>query len=146
MGVIKRLRGTPRQRVVVLGFDGVPFSLLRDHPDRFEHIDAVFEAGNGVSIESTIPPESSASWPSLTSGLNPGETGVYGLIDRELESYRTYVTGGNDVLRNQDLEGARRNLAAAGLRLALAQRHHGGEGAIQARHHVGERHVGQARR
>jgi len=44
-----------------------------------------------------VPPESSACWPALTSGVNPGETGVYGFQDREVGSYDTYVPMGRDV-------------------------------------------------
>ncbi|MFT4923562.1 MAG: putative AlkP superfamily phosphohydrolase/phosphomutase, partial [Haloarculaceae archaeon] len=48
-------------------------------------------------IDSIVPPESSACWPSLTTGVNPGQTGVYGFQDREIDSYETYVPMGQDV-------------------------------------------------
>ncbi len=97
MGVIDRLRGVERPRVVVLGMDGVPYSLLTEHPARFEHLTSLIEDGSATSIDGVIPPESSASWPSLTTGMNPGETGVYGLLDRELDTYQTYITESGDV-------------------------------------------------
>ncbi|MDX1747075.1 MAG: alkaline phosphatase family protein, partial [Halobacteriales archaeon] len=49
------------------------------------------------SIDSIVPPESSACWPALTTGVNPGGTGVYGFQDREVGSYDTYVPMGRDV-------------------------------------------------
>lgn len=97
MGVINRLRGIERPRVVVLGLDGVPFSLIDAHPDRFEHLSSLIDEGSATSIESVVPPESSASWPCITTGMNPGETGVYGLVDRELGTYQTYFTASGDV-------------------------------------------------
>jgi len=55
------------------------------------------EEGSAGPIDSIVPPESSACWPSLTTGVNPGETGVYGFQDREVGSYDTYVPMGRDV-------------------------------------------------
>ncbi|RLM59562.1 nucleotide pyrophosphatase [Halobellus sp. Atlit-31R] len=97
MGLFDRLRGTDHPRVAFIGIDGVPFSLLADNPDRFPNFAALAEEGSAGAIESIVPPESSACWPSLTTGVNPGETGVYGFQDRENGSYDTYVPMGRDV-------------------------------------------------
>lgn len=97
MGVMDRLRGEQTPRVAVIGLDGVPFSLLADNADRLEHVDALLETGSAGPMSSPIPPDSSATWPCLTTGVNPGQTGVYGLIDRELTGYETYVTAADDV-------------------------------------------------
>ncbi|MFB6146991.1 MAG: alkaline phosphatase family protein [Halobacteriaceae archaeon] len=96
MGLIDRLRGG-QPRVAFLGIDGVPYSLVRDNPDRFPNLTSLAEDGSAGPIESIVPPESSACWPSLTTGVNPGETGVYGFTDREVGSYDTYVPMGRDV-------------------------------------------------
>ncbi|MCF2208041.1 alkaline phosphatase family protein [Halobacterium salinarum] len=97
MGLFDRLRGSDAGRVAFVGIDGVPFSLIRDHPDTFPNLHDAMAAGSGGAIESIVPPESSACWPSLTTGVNPGETGVYGFQDRETGSYETYVPMGQDV-------------------------------------------------
>ena len=97
MGLFDRLRGDSDPRVVFLGIDGVPFSLLDDHPDEFPNFAALAEEGSAGPIDSIVPPESSACWPSLTTGVNPGETGVYGFQDREIGTYDTYVPMGRDV-------------------------------------------------
>ncbi|MFW5938868.1 MAG: alkaline phosphatase family protein [Halolamina sp.] len=97
MGLFDRLRGESHPRVVFLGIDGVPFSLLDDHPDEFPNFAALAEDGSAGAIDSIVPPESSACWPSLTTGVNPGETGVYGFQDREIGTYDTYVPMGRDV-------------------------------------------------
>lgn len=55
------------------------------------------DRGTGGPIDSIVPPESSACWPSLTTGVNPGKTGVYGFQDREIGTYETYVPTGRDV-------------------------------------------------
>lgn len=97
MGLFDRLRSDEKQRVVFLGIDGVPFELVDDHPDVFENLHAIAAGGTGGQIDSIVPPESSACWPALTTGQNPGETGVYGFQDRETDSYETYVPMGAHV-------------------------------------------------
>jgi predicted AlkP superfamily phosphohydrolase/phosphomutase len=97
MGLIDRLRGDDAPRVAFFGIDGVPYRLIAEHPDVFPNLTAMAEAGAAGPIESIVPPESSACWPALTTGKNPGETGVYGFQDREVGSYDTYVPMGRDV-------------------------------------------------
>jgi len=97
MGLFDRLRGEDHPRVAFIGIDGVPFSLLADNPELFPNFADLAEAGSAGAIESIVPPESSACWPALTTGVNPGETGVYGFQDRENGSYDTYVPMGRDV-------------------------------------------------
>ncbi|MFD1640764.1 alkaline phosphatase family protein [Halohasta litorea] len=97
MGLFDRLRGDDAPRVAFIGIDGVPFTLLSEHKDRFPNFAALADEGSAGAIDSIVPPESSACWPALTTGVNPGETGVYGFQDREIGSYDTYVPMGQDV-------------------------------------------------
>ena len=97
MGLFDRIRGEGGPRVAFIGIDGVPYSLLADHPEEFENFAALASQGSANEIDSIVPPESSACWPALTTGMNPGETGVYGFQDREVGSYETYVPMGRDV-------------------------------------------------
>jgi predicted AlkP superfamily phosphohydrolase/phosphomutase len=98
MGLFDRIRGgEDKPRVAFIGIDGVPHTLLSEHPEDFPNFAAIADEGAADAIESIVPPESSACWPSLTTGQNPGETGVYGFQDRENGSYDTYVPMGRDV-------------------------------------------------
>jgi predicted AlkP superfamily phosphohydrolase/phosphomutase len=97
MGLFDRLRGGGGPRVAFFGIDGVPYSLIADNEDVFENLNAMARQGSGGAIDSIVPPESSACWPALTTGVNPGGTGVYGFQDREVGSYDTYVPMGRDV-------------------------------------------------
>ncbi|MGM0590902.1 MAG: alkaline phosphatase family protein [Halobacteriota archaeon] len=97
MGLFDRLRGADHPRVAFIGIDGVPFSLVDEHRDEFPHLSRLADEGSAGAIDSIVPPESSACWPALTTGVNPGETGVYGFQDREVGSYDTYVPMGRDV-------------------------------------------------
>src|SRR6056297_2508939 len=97
MGLFDRIRGDDKPRVAFFGIDGVPYSFLEDHFDEFENFRALANEGSANAIDSIVPPESSACWPALTTGVNPGQTGVYGFQDREIGSYDTYVPMGRDV-------------------------------------------------
>ncbi|MCY4732062.1 alkaline phosphatase family protein [Natronomonas gomsonensis] len=97
MGLFDRLRGGEGPRVAFFGIDGVPYSLIADNEETFPNLTAMANEGAGGAIDSIVPPESSACWPALTTGVNPGETGVYGFQDREVGSYDTYVPMGRDV-------------------------------------------------
>jgi predicted AlkP superfamily phosphohydrolase/phosphomutase len=97
MGLFDRLRGDDAPRVAFFGIDGVPYSLVTDNEDVFPNLNRIARDGSAAAIESIVPPESSACWPSLTTGVNPGETGVYGFQDRETGTYDTYVPMGDDV-------------------------------------------------
>ncbi|WP_430504618.1 alkaline phosphatase family protein [Haloparvum sp. PAK95] len=97
MGLLDRIRDHEAPRVAFLGIDGVPFSLIADNADLLPNLAAIAEEGSAGAIDSIVPPESSAAWPALTAGVNPGKTGVYGFQDRETGSYETYVPMGRDV-------------------------------------------------
>lgn len=97
MGLFDRLRGSDGPRVAFIGIDGVPYSLITDNPDIFPNLTALANEGSAGAIDSIVPPESSACWPALTTGRNPGATGVYGFQDRESGTYETYVPMGRDV-------------------------------------------------
>ncbi|MFB6360468.1 MAG: alkaline phosphatase family protein [Halobacteriales archaeon] len=97
MGLFDRLRGSDGPRAAFVGIDGVPYSLVADNPNVFPNLSAIADSGSAGPIDSIVPPESSACWPSLTTGVNPGATGVYGFQDREIGSYETYVPMGRDV-------------------------------------------------
>ena len=72
-----------RQRVVVLGLDGVPYTLL----DRLfqagvmPSLAAVARSGSFLRMETSLPPVSSVAWTSFMTGVNPGRHGIFGFTD-----------------------------------------------------------------
>lgn len=97
MGIFERLRGDAGHRVVFIGIDGVPYELVSENPSVFPNLTAIGDAGTSGQLSSIVPPESSACWPALTTGTNPGKTGVYGFQDRDRGTYETYVPMGSHV-------------------------------------------------
>ena len=70
-------------RTVIIGIDGVPFSMLRELSDSgvMKNFRDLREDGVFRKMNSSIPAVSSTSWSSIITGENPGEHGVYGFTD-----------------------------------------------------------------
>ena len=82
----------PKKRSVVVGLDGVPFTLLRDLQTN-EHIPnmkAIFDTGYFGQTSVCIPEISSVSWSSFMTGTQPGEHGVFGFMDFQPGTYKMY--------------------------------------------------------
>ena len=85
------------RRVCVIGLDGTPASLLRRLIDAGElpALAALASEGVGEAV-APLPPVSSVSWASATTGQNPGRHGVYGFVERNPVSYDlTFTTSGS---------------------------------------------------
>jgi predicted AlkP superfamily phosphohydrolase/phosphomutase len=75
-------------RVCVIGLDGTPASLLRRLIEAGElpTLARLAEHGVGEAL-APLPPVSSVSWASATTGRNPGAHGVFGFVERDPASY-----------------------------------------------------------
>ena len=77
-----------RPRVLVLGLDSVPPSLLFD---RFRplmpHVDALLRRSTYGTLRSTDPPITVPAWAVMFSGVDPGTLGLYGFRHRRPGSY-----------------------------------------------------------
>lgn len=85
------------RRVCVIGLDGTPASLLRRLIDAGElpALAALASEGVGEAV-APLPPVSSVSWASATTGQNPGRHGVFGFVERDPDSYDlTFTTSGS---------------------------------------------------
>ena len=86
-------RNPNRGKVVILGLDGVPYSLLVEYMERGfmpELSKLCGSSGQLVRMNSSLPEVSSVAWTSFMTGKNPGEHGIFGFmeIDRETYAYR----------------------------------------------------------
>ncbi len=90
-----RRRRASGPRVLVIGLDGVPHSLLTELIGRgvMPNLAEIAASGDLRPAESTQPTVSCTAWTSFVTGVNPGGHGVFGFIDREPGSYRHYITG-----------------------------------------------------
>ncbi len=80
-----------KKRVVLIGLDGVPFSLLKELIDEghLPFLKKKFKEGTFKEIKAPLPEISSVSWSTFMSGRNPAEHGIFGftLIDRNYNIY-----------------------------------------------------------
>ncbi len=80
------------RRVVVVGLDGVPYSLLGQlmAEGRMPALEALTREGALKPMEVTLPEISSVNWSSFMTGVNPGRHGVFGFVDLRPSSYDIY--------------------------------------------------------
>lgn len=91
MALFGRLFGKRRagRKVVMLGLDGTPYTLLRDLADRgvMPNVAALIGEGRLMQMDSSIPEISSVAWTSTMTGRNPAKHGVFGFTDLKPGTY-----------------------------------------------------------
>src|SRR4249919_2349015 len=72
-----------RPRVCVIGLDGTPASYLRSRIDAggLPNLAGLAREGTLMSARAPLPPISSVSWASASTGTNPGRHGVFGFVE-----------------------------------------------------------------
>ena len=84
----KALRRT-RQRVFVIGFDGMDPTLARKWMDegKLPNLKHLAETGTFNVLASTQPSESPTAWSSFATGVNPGKHNIYDFLIRDFQTY-----------------------------------------------------------
>jgi len=82
-GLLKKRFSREKKRVVVLGIDGVPYSLLKRFisEDVMPNLAGLQEKGILAPMTASIPEVSSTSWSTFMTGVNPGKHGIYGFME-----------------------------------------------------------------
>jgi len=90
MSLLKKFRRKGAGKTVIIGLDGVPYSLLTDLMQKgyLKNMTSIFEQGHFAPLEVSIPEISSVSWSSFMTGTQPGEHGIFGFIDLVPETYQ----------------------------------------------------------
>ena len=80
-------------RVVVLGLDGMPHSLLQRliAEGMMPNFQQLIVQGSLMSMTSVLPTVSSTAWASIATGCNPGKHGIFGFIDRVPQTYEMFI-------------------------------------------------------
>lgn len=78
-----------KTKAVVVGLDGVPYTLLKDFFARgvMPRMEQICRQGNFRRMEVTVPEISSVSWPSFMTGADPGTHGIFGFTELIPGSY-----------------------------------------------------------
>ena len=74
---------------VVVGIDGLPYSLIRKFASDgvMPYLGSLAGAGNLTRMKVTLPEISSVSWASFMTGANPGTHGIFGFTDLKPGAY-----------------------------------------------------------
>ncbi len=86
MGIFKKKK---KNRVCVLGLDGVPFSLLMDMADKgiMPTLKGLIDAGHLHMMKASLPEISAVSWTDFMTGTNSGTHGIFGFTDLKPGTY-----------------------------------------------------------
>lgn len=78
-----------REKVVILGFDGVSPSLLEPWAEAglLPNVRKLMRLGGYRRLGTTNPPESPVAWASFVTGCNPGKHGIFDFLKRNPQTY-----------------------------------------------------------
>lgn len=101
-------------RAAVIGLDGTPAGYLRSRiaAGGLPNIASLAASGTLMDARAPLPPISSVSWASASTGTNPGRHGVYGFVERKPNSWELEFTNVHTIAEPAVWELA----AAAGMR------------------------------
>jgi predicted AlkP superfamily phosphohydrolase/phosphomutase len=103
MGFLDRFKSKEQKeepgRVVLIGLDGTPCTLLRKFiaDGTMPNMGELARRGTLLQMDTSIPDISSVAWSSFMTGANPGRHGIYGFIDLQPNSYRVYFPSSKHV-------------------------------------------------
>ncbi len=80
---------TGRNKVVILGFDGMDPDLVREFmaQGQLPNMKKLAERGGLYDLATTVSPESPTAWASFATGANPGKHNIYDFLVRDTNTY-----------------------------------------------------------
>lgn len=80
---------SPRQKVIVLGFDGVDARLTERwmNEGKLPNLARLREQGTFRPLRPTIPAQTPVSWSTFSTGIDPGRTGIFDFLRRDPKTY-----------------------------------------------------------
>lgn len=87
-------------KVVMLGLDGVPYTLLERYAREgvMPNLAGLLRTGSLRQMDASLPEISSVSWASFMTGVNPGKHNIYGFMDLRPGTYKMYFPNSRDIL------------------------------------------------
>src|SRR5262245_59329036 len=87
------------RRVIVLGFDGLDFTLTKDLLDkgRLPNFAKLAERGGFSQLGTSTPPQSPVAWSSFITGLDPGGHGIFDFVHRDPKTMTPFLSTSSTV-------------------------------------------------
>jgi len=81
--------GLSGKKVIILGFDGIDPDLLSAWMEagKLPNLKQLGKRGTFLRLETTNPAESPVAWSSFATGTNPGKTGIFDFLKRDVKTY-----------------------------------------------------------
>jgi len=97
--LFKKLFKKKSKKVVVLGIDGVPCSLLKEMAEKgiMPEMAKLIKQGTLSPMNASIPEVSSTSWSSFMTAVNPARHGIYGFMEIDPIDYGWRFPNFNDL-------------------------------------------------
>jgi predicted AlkP superfamily phosphohydrolase/phosphomutase len=92
--------GRQDKKVLIIGIDGVPYTLIREYLNRghLPNIKAIVGDGHAIhQMKASIPDISSVSRTTFATGVNPAEHGIYGFTALRPHTYSLSFPNSSDV-------------------------------------------------
>lgn len=82
-------QGSGKKKVIVFGMDGLDPKVAQElmAQKQLPNFQALADKGGFSALRTTFPPQSPVSWSSISTGVNPGSTGVYDFLVRNPKTY-----------------------------------------------------------
>ena len=111
----------PRQRVIVLGFDGVDAKLTEKwmNEGKLPNLARLRASGTFRPLTPTTPAQTPVSWSTFSTGIDPGRTGIFDFLRRDPKNYLP-VFAAFEETTEPFLLGERNAIAAAAVIFVMA--------------------------
>lgn len=71
------------KRIIILGVDAMDPGFLEQHWDALPNLNRLRQIGGFQRLATTVPPQSPTAWSTVSTGLDPGGTGIFDFILRD---------------------------------------------------------------
>ncbi|HZC42936.1 MAG TPA: alkaline phosphatase family protein, partial [Acidobacteriaceae bacterium] len=78
-----RRSAVDNQKIIILGPDGMDPTFLESHWGSLPNLNRLRQMGGFRRLQSTIPPQTPTAWSTMSTGLDPGGTGIFDFILRD---------------------------------------------------------------
>lgn len=93
------LKKKPKNRVCVIGLDGVPYDLLLDLAKKgvMSSLGRIIDSGHLHKMKASLPEISAVSWTDFMTGTNSGTHGIFGFTDLKPGTYEVRYPNSLDI-------------------------------------------------
>lgn len=102
----KTLKHAKYKRVIIIGFDGMDYNLLKKfmkQGKKFPNFEELEKEGTFTPLWSTDPPISPVAWSTFSTGVNPGKHNIFDFLTTDRNTYMPKLAG-------SDIQPPKRNM------------------------------------